>query len=439
MTLNSELAKLESNLSDCYTSCNNKGATIPQNQNFDNLSSCIDSITTGGGGYSGGAYSVKVIDYDGTLLKEDFINTGDTFTLPTPPSHTGFVFQEWSSPVAVTNNTVTMADADIIIGAVYTTASGKSEFDITLTDNTGLTVTLKMDGNKDWGDGVTDTNTSHTYAANGDYTIKCDGTTMTTTTTSGLFGQSRSYSITGTNANSRTTLAIVNQVPYLKRVRFATGITIIERMAFCNCFSLEYVTLPKGLLDIGNGNSRAFAASSIQAMVIPSTVTNISSRSFEACVGLKYIVIPTGCVIGGDYAFNSNHSLEYIYIQDMADGSFVGAFMDCPALKSIRLPNTTTATTLGATTYGGAFLFCENLKKIRVPNNITTISSDSFRYAYSCLEYDFTGFTQVPTLQANNVFTGINKAAVIKVPASLEATWKAAQTWSTYASYIVGV
>lgn len=65
MTLNSELAKLESNLSDCYTSCNNKGATIPQNQNFDNLSTCIDSITTGGGG--GNNYMIPPEIYEGEI------------------------------------------------------------------------------------------------------------------------------------------------------------------------------------------------------------------------------------------------------------------------------------------------------------------------------------------------------------------------------------
>lgn len=48
MTIASEIAKLISNLADCYTVCTNKGATIPQDENFDNLANCIDSISAGG-------------------------------------------------------------------------------------------------------------------------------------------------------------------------------------------------------------------------------------------------------------------------------------------------------------------------------------------------------------------------------------------------------
>lgn len=50
MTIASELTKLQTNLSNAYTSCNNKGATMPSSKNFDNLATTINSIPTGGGG-----------------------------------------------------------------------------------------------------------------------------------------------------------------------------------------------------------------------------------------------------------------------------------------------------------------------------------------------------------------------------------------------------
>ena len=46
MTISSEITKLINNLAACYTKCTSKGATIPQDENFDNLANCIDSITT---------------------------------------------------------------------------------------------------------------------------------------------------------------------------------------------------------------------------------------------------------------------------------------------------------------------------------------------------------------------------------------------------------
>lgn len=47
MTIANEITKLNTNLTDSYTACENKGATMPTDQNFDNLSDCINSITTG--------------------------------------------------------------------------------------------------------------------------------------------------------------------------------------------------------------------------------------------------------------------------------------------------------------------------------------------------------------------------------------------------------
>jgi hypothetical protein len=50
MTVASEITKSQTNLSNSYTACQNKGATMPQAQNFDNLATCIDSIPTGSSG-----------------------------------------------------------------------------------------------------------------------------------------------------------------------------------------------------------------------------------------------------------------------------------------------------------------------------------------------------------------------------------------------------
>ena len=46
MTIASELTKLNTNMQNAYTACDNKGATLPQAQNMDNLAVCINSIPT---------------------------------------------------------------------------------------------------------------------------------------------------------------------------------------------------------------------------------------------------------------------------------------------------------------------------------------------------------------------------------------------------------
>jgi hypothetical protein len=52
MTVASEITKLQTNLTNSYTACQVKGATLPAKQNFDNLPATIESITGGGGGSS---------------------------------------------------------------------------------------------------------------------------------------------------------------------------------------------------------------------------------------------------------------------------------------------------------------------------------------------------------------------------------------------------
>ena len=219
-----------------------------------------------------GDFLVKVIDYDGTVLLEKRGNNGDSFDLPSAPFHEGLVFQEWSASCPITDGKVVIDNNNIMAGAVYTTASGQNEFDITLTKDTGLKIILYMDGTKNWGDGTSDTATSHTYTAYGDYTIKCDGTTMTMSQNSGLFGQK------GTTP-----------VYYFTAARFAT-VTSIGSFAFIKCYSLTNIVISNSVISIGD--NAFYDCYSLMSIVIPDSVANIGSYVFYHC-GMD-IVVPNG-------------------------------------------------------------------------------------------------------------------------------------------------
>lgn len=45
MSVATEISKLQTNLMDAYSSIESKGGTLPENQNFDNLSTSIESIS----------------------------------------------------------------------------------------------------------------------------------------------------------------------------------------------------------------------------------------------------------------------------------------------------------------------------------------------------------------------------------------------------------
>ena len=365
--------------------------SITANGTYDVTNYVSADVNVSGGGGSTTGFLVQVIDYDGTVLKSERLDTGATFTLPSQPSHTGLVFQSWSSPVTITNNAVTVTNSDITIGATYTTASGLSEFDITLTTVTGLSVTLNMDGTKDWGDGTSDTNTTHTYSTVGDYTITCNGSTMTTSSSSGLFGQSSSA---------------INY--YVKDVRFGSSVTSIGSSTFSSCYSLANV-------------------------IIPNSVTSISSNTFYYCRSLTNVIIPNSITSIGSSVFYGCYSLTNIVIPEDVTSISGNAFFYCYSLANIVIPEGVTSIS------SNTFYYCYSLTNIIIPEGVTSIGTYAFYHCYSVLEYDFSRYTAIPTLSDTTAFLGINKICKIKVPASLETEWKTATNWSTYADYIVGV
>ena len=401
-------------------------------------------------------YTVKVIDYDGTVLLEKKGNTGDVIDLPTAPMHDKLVFQEWSASVTVSDNKVTIADNDIMAGAIYTTASGQNEFDITLTKVTGLTVTLNMDGTKDWGDGTSDTATSHTYTAYGDYTIKCNGTTMTTSSSSGLFGQSSSstnYYCTKarfSTVTSMSTYAFYNCLS-LTNVIISNSVKSIGSCEFYNCYSLINIVIPNGVTSIGD--STFYTCYSLTNVVIPYGVTSIESNEFNTCYSLTNIVIPNSVNNIYSKAFQYCYSLTSIIIPNGVTTIPYGTFENCYSLTSVIIPNgviliedssfrncySLTNIVIPNSVkniYGSAFYFCYSLTNIVISKSIKSIGNYVFYNCYSLTKYDFSQCSSVPTLSNTSCFTSINPICKIIVPDSLYNTWKAASNWSTYADYI---
>lgn len=370
-----------------------------------------------GGGGSSGAYTVKVIDYDGTIIKEEKHNSGDVFTLPEPPNHSRLVFDGWSSTVDIIDDTITVEDCDVLIGPMYYTASGVTEVDVEANALTGLTIGFSSSvltgcSSIDWGDGITDTSLKHTYADYGEYTIKIYGLTRLA------------------NGNSSLMFAYSSNCEMVKGVYFANGITSIGNYAFYNHKSLLMVTMPKSLNTIG---TYAFQnCYMLGNIVIPSSVTIISDYSFGYGYLLSDIVIPSGVTKIGNSAFYSNYGLQKIIIPSSVKTIGNRCFSACYSLKEIDFPEGITI--IDQYAVGNSYA----LTRIGIPSTITTISAYAFMNI-KAKEFDFSKCKSVPVLSATTAFNGILKTSKIKVPASLYDAWIAASNWSTYASYIVAV
>ena len=331
-----------------------------------------------------GKYVVRVIDYDGSILKEEWLNKGDVFVMPDEPTHDRLTFQEWVAPVDITDNTVTVGESDIIMGAIYTTKSGLSEFDITLTKVTGLNVTLNMNGTKDWGDGTSDTATSHTYADYGDYTITCDGTTMNASSSTGLFGQGSSVS-TYNNSLINARLCSVQS---------------INSYTFRGCRNLESLACSTDIKSFGYDS---FTATRIRGFVCPNTITSIGDRAFESNALLSNLVLP-----------NSNFSLG-------------GSFLAQTFVEFLSIPEN-----IRSLSSSGAFSDTK-IRRITFPKTITSLGSFGSNPSY-WREINFSLLETIPTLTSS--MSNLNQLCKIYVPDLLYNQWIVATNWTSLANYI---
>ena len=124
--------------------------------------------------------AVIFADYDGTLIDtwaKDEVSSKTA--LPTVPAHSGLVFEGWNWTLEDIKTDTT--GQVITVGPYYHTESGYSEYDVEVSFQRGMTMTLETDKSRysyiDWGDGTiiteaTEDSPSHTYSQAGNYTIK---------------------------------------------------------------------------------------------------------------------------------------------------------------------------------------------------------------------------------------------------------------------------
>ena len=269
-----------------------KGTTAKINpQDF---SSEIASISTGGGGSTGGAVSksdVNFYDYDGTLLhsytKPAFLALS---ALPDLPTRDGLTCQGWNYTLAKAKEYVTSYGV-LDIGAMYITDDGKTRLYIKIAAAGRMTVPLYFSQTAangvtiDWGDGsATQTlsgtgnkNTTHTYAAIGDYviTLKVNSGTLS------LGHDSYSYCVMGDTGNSGKVYCNM-----LQKVEIGSGVTSIGTYSFFNCYSLASVVIPSSVTSIGT--NVFYNCYPLASVVIPSSVTSIGNSAFSNCSGMAY-------------------------------------------------------------------------------------------------------------------------------------------------------
>lgn len=477
MSIASEITRIKGNITDSYSACNTKGATLPiaANQDSDHLAETILTIpqTSPTPTPSVAEKAVNLIDIDGTLLYSYTKTEAQALTeLPsTGGTHTGLTFDGWNWQLASIKSYITNhPNASFSVKAQYAIPNNETRFYITIPTNQFLTVPLRFSGaiTVDWGDGTTTSETditSHTYTPSSypaSYVIKCtpDNSSnitwgdQTGTTIFGGYkeyismltkielgcGEFRQYGLQGfssltsflysSNISNRQTTSTGGASAFincysLKHLALSRAIHNISQSAFSTCSSLETLVIPDSVTAIGESAFSTIRA--LKSISIPDSVLSIGKYAFYDCSALQEFRFPALLATISQYALQSCSALKHIEISDSVTAIGNAAFKSCESLQSINLPSS--IETIG----NSVFDTCRSLASIIIPKSVTSIGDNVFNACEILTFVDVSEFdSSVPSIGNTNVFPSIVRLGAKST--SMVNTFIAETNWNTYSA-----
>ena len=245
----------------------------------------------GSGGQSVTNPALRLIDWEGTALKEYTAEQVANLTaLPTPPSLRAdvdrelLVFQGYNWSVSDIKSWVKTHEGKcLMVGAIYTTTDGQ---DYNYWNNPRLTTATTISKHKRG------------------------------TTTIGDSAFRNCFSLTNiTIPEGATTIgdSAFNGCRSLASINLPDSVTSIGGSAFYNCFSLTSINLPDSVTSIG-GNA-FYSCYSLTSINLPDSVTSIGGNAFLGCASLTSINLPDSVTSIGGNAFYGCASLTDIVVK----------------------------------------------------------------------------------------------------------------------------
>lgn len=155
------------------------------------------------------------------------------------------------------------------------------------------------------------------------------------------------------------------------------SVTRICPYAFCGQHTLEKITLPDNLQEIGRN---AFMdCRKLREISIPDGITEIKEYTFDNCLSLKKIVLPDGIKSLGFGAFRHCEALKSIDLPGSIES--MSSFECCYSLEMIAIPRKIKDV--------DGFMFCRSLRRVRLCKGVKRISGYAFRYCENLKEINF--------------------------------------------------
>lgn len=190
-----------------------------------------------------------------------------------------------------------------------------------------------------------------------------------------------------------TTLVLALSKTQTTEVIIPASVTEISTNAFSATTNLKKITFAAGTENLKIGAS-AFSGGSVVEIALPSRLIEMGNNVFSGCTSLSSVTFEKGfeCTIP-NYAFQKCTALEQIEIpaKVLAIGSY--AFSDCSKLLSITFEETSQLGSLGISTFQN----CTSLTEITLPSKVTSLGAEDSTTGtnYTTDTYNFSGCTNL--------------------------------------------
>ncbi len=152
------------------------------------------------------------------------------------------------------------------------------------------------------------------------------------------------------------------------KIIIPSSVTKISSSAFSYCSSaIEFADGTESII-----SKALYGANKITRIIFPDSLTSIGSSAFYGCTGLTSIELPDGIASIGSSAFRDCTRLTSIELPDSIASIGSSVFYGCTGLKSIELPDS--ITNIGEY----AFYGCKGLKGVFIPIGVSTIGKGAF-------------------------------------------------------------
>lgn len=220
----------------------------------------------------------------------------------------------------------------------------------------------------------------------------------------------------------------------ISQVTLPGSLTDIGNSAFNGCTNLSKCDLPAGLKTLG---TNSFYGTAITNLVIPDGVTAIPTSCFQLCSQLTQATLPANLTTIGQNSFNAS-GLTSIVIPSKVTSLGASCFQNCLVLASVNV----TEPSLLQTWSSGCMAGCTSLTSLTIPkpsnNSQVTIDVNAFLGNSNLSIVKI--YPSSPLVKLNNVsaFSNCSPSLQILVPTAALSNYKAAASWTSISTKLIG-